>query len=321
MTLKIGVLVPQSGIGERYSRWSDAVAFGRRAEELGFDSLWLIDHLLIRQGRLARQEGMESGAGVGPEVDELPVVGVWDCWSWLAALAASTSKVELGQVVTCSSYRNPALLAKMADTVDEISGGRLILGIGAGDYADEHRSFGYSFDGRVGRFEEALQIIHPLLRTGRVDFVGEHYTARECELRPRGPRREGPPILIGANAGRPRMLRLMTQYADIWNAWYAFGDSSPALIPPVREAVDAACVKHGRDPRTLERSVTVAVVPPGRRMPYPNAVPITGSQEEVAEAFKAFAREGITHIQVWLAPMRIETLEWLAPALELARKE
>jgi alkanesulfonate monooxygenase SsuD/methylene tetrahydromethanopterin reductase-like flavin-dependent oxidoreductase (luciferase family) len=316
MTLKIGVLVPQSGIGERFTRWSEAKAFGQRAEELGFDSLWLIDHLLIRQGRLARQEGAEGS----PELDALPTVGVWDCWSWLAGLAASTSRVELGQVVTCSGYRNPPLLAKMADTVDEISGGRLILGIGAGDYEDEHRSFGYEFDGRVGRFEEALQIIHPLLRDGQVDFVGQHYSARECELRPRGPRRTGPPILIGAIAGRPRMLRLMTQYADIWNAWFAFSNSSPSEIPPLREAVDAACAKHGRDPRTLERSVTIAVAAPGRRMPYPNAVPLSGTPEEIAEAFKAFAREGITHIQIWLAPMRVETLEWLAPALELARK-
>jgi alkanesulfonate monooxygenase SsuD/methylene tetrahydromethanopterin reductase-like flavin-dependent oxidoreductase (luciferase family) len=315
MALKIGVLVPQSGIGERFTRWSEAKAFGQRAEELGFDSLWLIDHLLIRQGRLARQEG----ALTDPELEALPTIGVWDCWSWLAGLAASTSRVELGQVVTCSGYRNPALLAKMADTVDEISGGRLILGIGAGDYEDEHRSFGYEFDGRVGRFEEALKIIHPLLREGRVDFEGQHYRARECELRPRGPRRAGPPILIGASAGRPRMLRLMSQYADIWNAWYAFGRSAPDQVAPAREAVDAACVKHGRDPRTLERSVTVAVAAPGRRMAYPNAEPLSGSPEEIAESFRAFAREGVTHLQLWLAPMRIETLEWLAPALELAR--
>lgn len=315
MALKIGVLVPQSGIGERYTSWKDAQAFGRRAEELGFDSLWMIDHFLIRQGRLAQQ----GGAPPSPELDALPTVGVWDCWTWMAALASSTSRVELGQVVTCTGYRNPALLAKMADTVDEISGGRVILGLGAGDYADEHRSFGVPFEGRVGRFEEALQIIHPLLRTGQVDFEGQHYTARECELRPRGPRREGPPILIGAIAGKPRMLRLMTQYADIWNAWYAFSDSSPSQVPAARDAVDAACLKHGRDPRTLERSVTVAVTTPGRRMPYPNAVPISGTPEEVAETFKAFEREGINHIQVWLAPMRVEALEWLAPALEMAR--
>lgn len=314
--MKIGVLVPQSGIGDRFTRWSEAKAFAQRAEALGYDSLWLIDHLLIRQGRLA----VQHGASPSPELDALPTVGVWECWSWLAGLAASTTRVELGQVVTCSGYRNPALLAKMADTVDEISGGRLILGIGAGDYEDEHRSFGYAFDGRVGRFEEALQIIYPLLRQGYVDFEGQHYAARECELRPRGPRREGPPILIGAVAGRPRMLRLMATYADIWNAWFAFSDSSPAQIPPLREAVDAACVRHGRDPRALERSVTVAVTAPGRRMPYPNAKPLSGTPEEIAEAFKAFEREGITHLQLWLAPMRVETLEWLAPALELARR-
>ena len=315
---KIGLLVPQSGIGERWTRWTEALDFARRAEELNFDSLWLIDHLLIRQERLAAQHD-DAAPALAAELAALPPVGVWECWSWLAALAAGTSRIALGQLVTCTGYRNPALLAKMADTVDEISGGRLILGLGAGDYADEHRSFGVPFEGRVGRFEEALTIIHGLLRDGQIDFAGQHYSARECELRPRGPRLHGPPLLIGAITGRPRMLRLTVQHADIWNAWLAFGRSLPDEIPPARAAVDAACRQHGRAPATLERSVTVAVTAPGRRMPYPDAVPISGSPEEVAEAFRAFAREGITHIQVWLAPMRPDALEWLAAAVELLR--
>jgi alkanesulfonate monooxygenase SsuD/methylene tetrahydromethanopterin reductase-like flavin-dependent oxidoreductase (luciferase family) len=315
---KIGLLVPQSGIGERWTRWTEALDFARRAENLGFDSLWLIDHLLIRQDRLAQQHG-EAPPPLATELAAVPPVGVWECWSWLAALAAGTSRIALGQLVTCVGYRNPALLAKMADTVDEISGGRLILGLGAGDYEDEHRSFGVPFEGRVGRFEEALTIIHGLLRDGAVDFEGQHYSARECELRPRGPRPQGPPLLIGAVAGRPRMLRLTVEHADMWNAWLAFGKSVPDAIPPAREAVDAACRKHGRDPQTLERTVTVAVTAPDRRMPYPDALPISGTPEQVAEAFRAFAREGITHIQVWLAPMRPAAIEWLAEAVELLR--
>jgi alkanesulfonate monooxygenase SsuD/methylene tetrahydromethanopterin reductase-like flavin-dependent oxidoreductase (luciferase family) len=313
--LKIGLLVPQSGIRERWTRWSEARDFARVAEDSGVDSLWLIDHLLIRQDRVAAQHG----GPVPPDLAAMPPVGVWECWSWLAALAASTSRIALGQLVTCVGYRNPALLAKMADTVDEISGGRLILGLGAGDYEDEHRSFGYPWDGRVGRFEEALTIIHGLLRDGHVDFVGEHHQARECELRPRGPRPHGPPLLIGAVARRPRMLRLTTQHADMWNAWLAFGRSHPDQIPPARAAVDDACRKHGRDPATLERTVTVAVTAPERRMPHPHAQPISGSPAEVAETFRAFQREGITHIQVWLAPMRPQAVEWLAEAVALAK--
>src|SRR5215471_9977214 len=121
---------------------------------------------------------------------------------------AVTTRVELGPLVVCTSFRNPTLLAKMTDTLDEISGGRLILGLGAGYHEREYRAFGYPFDHRVSRFEEALKIIQPLLRRGAVDFQGKYYKARECELRPRGPRRQGPPILIGAPPRLPRMLRL-----------------------------------------------------------------------------------------------------------------
>jgi alkanesulfonate monooxygenase SsuD/methylene tetrahydromethanopterin reductase-like flavin-dependent oxidoreductase (luciferase family) len=113
-----------------------------------------------------------------------------------------TERVELAPLVTCTGYRNPALLAKIADTVDEISGGRLILALGAGWHEPEYRAFGFPYDHRVGRFEEALAIIVPLLREGRVDFQGQYYQVRDCVLEPRGPRAGGPPILIGAQ--RPR---------------------------------------------------------------------------------------------------------------------
>ena len=196
---KIGLFVPhfeQPWNGTSLP-WTDIAAMAQRAEEIGFDSFWLPDHLLFRFPQVHQQ-------------------GAWDAWSLLAALAATTQTIEIGPLVACTSFRNPALIAKMADTIDEISGGRLILGLGAGWHEPEYAAFGFPYDHRVSRFAEALQIITALLRTGHVDFEGDYYTARDCELRPRGPRLEGPPLLIGGSG--ERMLRLTARYGDAWNA-------------------------------------------------------------------------------------------------------
>lgn len=154
-------------------------------------------------------------------------------------LALATERVELGPLVTCTGYRNPAVLAKVASTVDEISDGRLVLGLGAGDFSSEHLSLGFPWDRRVGRFEESLAIITSLLREGQVDFTGVHYQVRHWENQPQGPRSHGPPILIGALEGGPRMLRLTVQYADLWQGWLVYGRSAPDEIPRLRAAVDA----------------------------------------------------------------------------------
>ncbi|MBA2454796.1 MAG: LLM class flavin-dependent oxidoreductase [Chloroflexia bacterium] len=198
--IEVGLFVPPSEIPHlgSISSWNDLVAFAIRAESLGFDSLWLADHLLL---------------DFGP--DKAPI-GCWDCWSLLAALAAATNRIELGPLVSCTGYRNPAMLAKMADTVEEINGGRLILGLGAGWHEPEFHSFGFPYDHRVSRFEEALQIIVPLLRGEHVDVQGRYHHAQNCQLRPRGPRPVGPPILIGAKG--PRMMRLAATYADVWDS-------------------------------------------------------------------------------------------------------
>ena len=294
--LKIGIMLPDTEreMAGGSARWADLLAMATTAEACGFDSLWVSDHLIFRF------EGKE------PQ-------GVWECWSLLSALAAVTAKVELGPLVSATSFRNPALLAKIAATVDEISGGRLILGLGAGWHEPEYAAFGYPFDHRVSRFEEALAIVARLLRHGRADFSGAYYQVRDCELRPGGPRPEGPPILIGSTS--PRMLTLCARHADLWNGW---GKNDPNDVPPLRETVDAACRDVGRDPATLGRTVSVLIDLPGaagrprERPPF-----LAGSTEELADAFRAYAREGIGHVQVVLDPNTAEGIERLAPVLEL----
>jgi alkanesulfonate monooxygenase SsuD/methylene tetrahydromethanopterin reductase-like flavin-dependent oxidoreductase (luciferase family) len=299
--LKVGIfLTPwlEGGDGD-VPHWSNVRERAQLAAQVGFDSIWVSGHLLM-------------------EADDGSRIGGWEGWSQIAALAAVVPRVEIGALVMCALWRNPALLAKMAVTVDEISDGRLILGLGAGWHEPEFRAFGYPFAQRRTRFAEALQIIGGLLQDGREDFAGTYYEARDCELRPRGPRPQGPPLMIGALLNRPQLLHLVAKHAAIWNAWLSWEDNSPAAIPPLRTAVDAACRETGRDPATLARSVSVQVDLPGAR---PNraatARPLTGEPEEIALALHGFAREGIDHIQLVLNPNTLASIELIAPALAL----
>lgn len=282
-------------MGGETARWTDLAAMARLAEDAGFDSIWVADHLIYR-------------------FPPKPVQGPWECWSNLAALAAITSTVELGPLVTATSYRNPALLAKMADTVDEISGGRLVLGLGAGWHQPDYDAFGFPYDHRVSRFAEALQIVHGLLRHGHVDFDGTYYSARDCELRPRGPRPQGPPIMIGSSS--PRMLRLLAEYGDIWNAW---ARQNLDELEADRALVDTAMIQAGRDPATVERTVTLLV-------DLPNA---TGRPSEEKEGFRprtpmelaahlhTYAGAGISHVQLMLDPNTTAGIEWASEALAI----
>ena len=302
--LKIGIFLPafEYMMDGQTARWTDILAMVRRAEDLDFDSAWIPEHLIFHYDQPDTWTGHADG-------------GAWECWSLLAALAAATTRIELGPLVSCTSFHNPALLAKMADTIDEISGGRLILGLGAGWNEQEFRAFGFPFDHRVSRFEEAITIIHTLLHKGAIDFDGTFYQARECELRPRGPRSAGPPILIGTT--RPRMLRLAARFADLWNV-DMWGNHTPAEMVPLREAVDAACLDVGRDPATLGRTLGLTINPLGRA-DIPAHQAIRGSPEELARLLRGFEHEGISHIQVLLLPDSPASLDAFAPTLELLR--
>ncbi len=210
----------------------------------------------------------------------------WDAWSVLAAAAAITSRVTLGPLVTPVGFYNPAVLAKKAATVDEISGGRLVLGLGAGWNEVEFRGYGVPFDHRISRFGEAFTIIRTLLQEGAIDFEGEYYSARDCELVPR-PRPGGPPIMIGSVG--ERMLDITLPYVTAWNVWHTDTGNSPDGVAPLLARVSAACGRVGRDPSTVDATVVVLVRMPGGKGrwqgsgldPTPN--PLEGPPEEIAE--------------------------------------
>jgi alkanesulfonate monooxygenase SsuD/methylene tetrahydromethanopterin reductase-like flavin-dependent oxidoreductase (luciferase family) len=302
--IKIGIQLPEV---EREVRWPELREMARLAEAAGFDSLWLGDHLLYRAA---------DGTTRGP----------WEAWTTLAALAASTERIMLGPLVAATSFHAPAMLAKMASTVDEISGGRLILGLGAGWNETEYRAFGFPFDHRISRFEEAFTIVRTLLREGAIDFAGAYYEARDCVLEPRPHRPGGPPLLIGSSG--ERMLAMTMPYADAWNAWYADTDNHPDGVAPLRLPVDAACLSAGRDPSSVERTVAVLVRLTGGRgrvQGDPDArqsvTPLIGPPDVLAAAFRAYADAGISHLQLVLDPITLTSIEELVPVLELLDRD
>ena len=294
----VGVYLPiyENEMGGETPRWRDIAALARCAEETGFDSVWVPDHLLVR-------------------TDELDM-GPWAAMPVLAALAATTTRIEFGPLVSCALFYNPALLAKMADTIDEISDGRFVLGVGAGWHEREFRAFGYPFDQRVSRFEEMLQIIAPLLREGRVDFDGRFVSARDCELRPRGPRPAGPPILV-AGIG-PRMLALTAAYGDRWNATYSHTGNTPAGFAELNGRLDAACDAIGRDRSTLVRTVT-AYVRSGPSGPSweRRVTPLSGSPEQIADGLRTYVNHGADQVIVALETETLAGIEAMAPVLEI----
>ncbi len=281
--------------GAQPASYTEIRDLARHIEDVGFDSIWVYDHFFLRW-------------------PQRPTAATWECWTTLSALAQATTRVQLGTVVLCAPFRNPAVVAKMASTLDEVSGGRLILGLGAGWHEPEFQATGAPFDHRASRFEEALQIIRGLLRDGQVDFEGRFYSARDSELAPRGPRVEGPPIML-AGAG-PRMQRLAAQYGDSWNlAW----ETELASVEQRVDGIRGACVAQGRDPHTLDITVLSAVH-------FPELGPsartsLTGSVEELATTLQRYADLGVAHTIVEVAPHSAAAVDQFARAVDRFRSQ
>ena len=232
--IRVGIQLPEV---ERVVRWPEYREMIRVAEENGFDSVWLGDHLLYRG-------------------DGRPERGPWEAWTMLAALAAETERVEFGPLVACAGFHPPAVLAKMAATIDEISGGRFVLGLGAGWNQPEFDAFGIPFDRRAARFEEALAIIAPLIAGGRVTHHGAFHHVDDAALLP-APTRPVP-LMIGSVGDR--VLRAALPSAAWWNTWFDWFGNSAEGFATLNGRISRLCSDVGRDQTTLQRSACLLVV-------------------------------------------------------------
>jgi alkanesulfonate monooxygenase SsuD/methylene tetrahydromethanopterin reductase-like flavin-dependent oxidoreductase (luciferase family) len=295
-TLELGLVLPmeESWTDGATPRWVEIRELATRAEAIGFDTVWIPDELLWRP-----PDGQ--------------VRGWWECVAMAGAVAAATSRVKVGTWIMSALHRNPALTAKAVETLDEISGGRFIFGLGSGHAGRQAHAFGLPEDHVFGRFAEAVEIILPLLRHGRAEFEGTFHAARDLEHRPVGPRPGRIPIMIGAKG--PRMLRLAALHADIWS-WYAEERSDLEEFAPRLAALEAACVEVDRDPATIGRSAGIIVEPTSiTGAAEVLGIPLRGSAEEIADGLRAFRAGGFTQIEVLLWPRTLAALEAMAPVL------
>jgi probable F420-dependent oxidoreductase len=288
---KIGVQLPEV---ERFVAMPEYLELARRAEQAGFDSIWVGDHLLY---------DLPDGATRGPH----------EAWTTLAAIAAVTERVEIGPLVASTAFHAPAMLAKQAATVDAISQGRLIVGLGAGWNRREFDAYGFHYDKRVSRFEEALTVVSALLKDGRTTFHGEFYDVDDCVLDP-GPVREGgPPIMLGSNS--PRMLGIGLPVVDAWNVWWSIYGNSVEGYAAVKREVDAAMP----DERHVDATACVLVTLPegaGRTMgeDYDTQVAQV-TPDGLADHVRGLAEEGATHLQLVLDPITAESIDLVGAAL------
>jgi alkanesulfonate monooxygenase SsuD/methylene tetrahydromethanopterin reductase-like flavin-dependent oxidoreductase (luciferase family) len=289
--LLVGIQLPEV---EWEVPFPELIRMAQTAEAVGFDSIWLGDHLLY-------------DLDIGPR-------GPWEVWTSLAALAASTERVLLGPLVACAGFHEPAMLAKLAATVDGISGGRLILGLGSGWNEREYRAFGFPYDRRVSRFAEAFTIIRTLLADGEIDFTGEFYRADHCVLHPRAARPGGPPLMVGST--RPRMLSITLPFVDSWNVWWSDYGNTPAGFSELKAKVDDHALQHGREAGSVSATCAVFIQLPGgggRQMGGYDASPVQpvrGTPADVAEHLRAFADAGAAHIQLVVDPITRDSIEW-----------
>lgn len=297
-TIEIGLVLPmgESFVDGSTARWSQIRELARRAEEIGFDTVWTADELLWQ-----RADG--------------PAQGWWECVAMTAAVAEATSHVKVGTWVISALHRNPGITAKGVETLDEISAGRLVFGLGSGHAGRQAHAFGLPEDHVFGRFKEAVEIIVPLLRQGRADFEGTYHAARKLDHRPVGPRPGRIPIMMGAKG--PKMLELAVRHADIWS-WYVEERSDLIEFGPRLEALLAACDAAGRDPATIGRSAGIVVEPTSMTGAADViGVPLRGTSEEIADGLRTFRDAGFTQIELLLWPPTLAALEAMVPVVEL----
>lgn len=289
--IKFGIQTAQEQV-----TWSQLVDTWKAAEQAGYDSAWVFDHLI-------------------------PITGDRDdscleAWTLLGALATQTQRIRIGALVTGNTYRNPALLAKMATTVDHISNGRLNFGIGAGWFEPEHRAFGFPFGtarDRAERLDEALQVITQLWSQSHASYSGKHYSIHEAPFAPAPVQKPHPPIVVGGQ-GKKWIMPLVARYADGWNAPIGM---SPAGIRERREILRAECERVGRTPCDIEISVflplvnisSIPLAGPVTRLGARAVVPskiakniLAGSAEEIAGHIQGFVDAGVTHVILYLRP-------------------
>ncbi len=273
--MRVGIQLPEV---ERDVRWPEYLAMARAAEEVGFDSIWIGDHLLYDD----------------------PERGPWEAFTLLSALAAVTSRVTLGPLVACAGFHAPGVLAKMAATIDEVSQGRFILGLGSGWNRREFDAFGIPYDKRVSRFEEAFTIIRGLLAGERVTFDGTFHRADDAVLLPKPARRV--PLMIGSNG--PRMLSIALPHVDAWNTFYDDYDNDPESF--------ARLVKELGIPEHVTRSACVLVQLDGPVERIPHAEPVR--PEDLGAHLRAMGEAGADEVILIASPINEESIRQLGPA-------
>jgi probable F420-dependent oxidoreductase len=290
-SLRVGVQLPEV---EREVPWPEYVSMARAAEETGFDSIWLGDHLLYRA---------ESTR---------PERGPWEAWTLLAALAAVTERVRLGPLVACASFHPPGLIAKMAATLAEVSGGRFVLGLGAGWNEVEYRAFGLSYDHRVSRFEEAFEIVRRLLGGERVTLAGRFWQVDDAVLLPRPA--HPVPLMVGSNG--ERMLGITLPHVDWWNTWYTGYGNTPEGFAQLNWQVTEAAERAGRAPNELERSacVLVSLEEEAVRRPDDDQVE-TVPYARVQAHLRDLAEAGADEVILVLRPITEQSIRMLGEAL------
>jgi alkanesulfonate monooxygenase SsuD/methylene tetrahydromethanopterin reductase-like flavin-dependent oxidoreductase (luciferase family) len=269
--MKVGLTLPQAPEDGDGASWSEIAHLARMAEDAGADSLWVCDHFLDRA------PGRE--------------VGYHEPFTLLAALAAATSVIGLGTLVAATSFRSPGLLAKIAATLDSIARGRLILGLGCGWHEPEYRAFGYPFDHRVGRFDEVVSALRPLLDGERVSMAGTWNRLEDAVILPSPVRRI--PIVIAAEG--PRMMTLTARHADGWQSgWFGLPDEG---FRAERARLLEACAGVGR---TKPMETLVGVEVPGQEGcddPHLLLDPAA-----ITAGLEAWTAEGVDHIQLGVHP-------------------